>query len=67
MTEKATEIARENGEYRCERCHNIITLKKGDLIPACPKCGFDTFDLRNRRFDDPADATPNHPSLNDDD
>ena len=67
MSEKATEIARETGEYRCERCHKLTKLRKGDLIPPCVHCGYDTYDLRNRRFDDPADATPFHGSLKDDD
>ncbi|HTK79494.1 MAG TPA: hypothetical protein VL286_03555 [Rhizomicrobium sp.] len=58
MSEKAGETARENAEYRCEQCHNIIRLRAGDLIPPCPTCGFDTYDLRNRRFEQ-GEGAPN--------
>ena len=53
MTEKTGETARENAEYRCERCDSMMKLRSGDLIPACPKCGFDTFDLHNPRVQQP--------------
>ena len=56
MSEKAGETARENAEYQCEQCHNVIRLRSGDLIPPCPNCGFDTYDLRNRRFEQSEDA-----------
>jgi Zn finger protein HypA/HybF involved in hydrogenase expression len=51
LTEKTGEIARETAEYRCENCHKPIHLKLGDLIPKCPNCGFETFDLGNPRFE----------------
>jgi len=50
MAEKSSETAREGGEYTCERCGTTITVARGALIPLCPKCGFDTFGLRNPRF-----------------
>jgi DNA-directed RNA polymerase subunit RPC12/RpoP len=50
MTEKTSETARESGEYRCESCGRTIGLERGVLIPRCPYCGFDTFDLCNPRF-----------------
>jgi len=51
MTEKAGEIARETADYRCENCHRLIHLSLGELIPKCPHCGFETFDLSNPRFE----------------
>jgi len=53
MSEKAGETARENAEYHCERCELLLRLKAGDLIPACPHCGFDTFDIFNPRVPQP--------------
>jgi ribosomal protein L37AE/L43A len=53
MTEKAGETARENAEYRCERCEQRTKLRAGDLIPLCPKCGFETFDIYNPRVQQP--------------
>ncbi len=53
MTEKAGETARENAEYRCERCEQRLKLRSGDLIPTCPHCGFDTFDIYNPRVPQP--------------
>jgi DNA-directed RNA polymerase subunit RPC12/RpoP len=51
MTEKMGETVRETGDYRCERCHQITHMAVGTLIPACPHCGFETFDLSNPRFE----------------
>jgi DNA-directed RNA polymerase subunit RPC12/RpoP len=53
MSEKVGETARENAEYRCERCERLLKLKAGDLIPICPHCGFDTFDIYNPRVPQP--------------
>jgi len=50
MSEKKGEIAREPSDYRCERCHRTMRLAQGELIPACPHCGFETFDIANPRF-----------------
>jgi Zn finger protein HypA/HybF involved in hydrogenase expression len=50
MTEKTGETVRESGEFRCEKCSQTVSLGRGTLIPRCPQCGFDTFDLRNPRF-----------------
>lgn len=54
MAEKAGEMARESAAYRCERCHKITRVQKGSLIPPCPNCGFETFDLSNPRFEMPS-------------
>jgi len=51
MSEKAGETAREGANYRCERCHQMTTFSIGTLIPLCPHCGFDTYDLSNPRFE----------------
>jgi|HubBroStandDraft_3_1064219.scaffolds.fasta_scaffold239200_2 Zn finger protein HypA/HybF involved in hydrogenase expression len=50
MTEKTSETARENGQYQCLNCGAVIMMEKGALVPLCPRCGFDTFGLRNPRF-----------------
>jgi predicted RNA-binding Zn-ribbon protein involved in translation (DUF1610 family) len=50
MTEKAGEIARGTSLYRCESCKTHIHLKSGELIPKCPNCGRETFDISNVRF-----------------
>jgi Zn finger protein HypA/HybF involved in hydrogenase expression len=51
MAEKTGEIARESSNYRCTRCHQVTGFAQGDLIPACPHCGFETFDISNPRFE----------------
>lgn len=51
MSEKMGEIARESSNYRCGRCHQVTALSQGDLIPACPHCGYDTYDVSNPRFE----------------
>jgi Zn finger protein HypA/HybF involved in hydrogenase expression len=48
--EKTGETARESGEFRCEKCGHLVSLERGLLIPRCPQCGFDSFELRNPRF-----------------
>ena len=53
MSEKAGEIVRDGADYRCERCHTITPMARGQLIPTCPNCGFDTFELANPRFQAP--------------
>ena len=50
MTEKTGETVRESGEFRCEKCGQMVSLGRGVLVPRCPKCGFDTFGLCNTRF-----------------
>jgi Zn finger protein HypA/HybF involved in hydrogenase expression len=51
MSEKVGEVAREGADYRCERCHAITPMARGELIAPCPKCGYDTYDLSNPRFE----------------
>lgn len=51
MSEKAGEIARESADFRCEKCHEVTRVARGALIPACPHCGFGTFDISNPRFE----------------
>jgi Zn finger protein HypA/HybF involved in hydrogenase expression len=48
--EKTGETAREGGELRCEKCGGVLRVERGVLIPSCPQCGFDTFELLNPRF-----------------
>jgi hypothetical protein len=51
MSEKAGEIARESSDFRCERCHKVTRFARGALIPACPHCGYGTYDISNPRFE----------------
>jgi Zn finger protein HypA/HybF involved in hydrogenase expression len=51
MSEKLGEMARESADYRCERCHTATRIARGQLIPLCPNCGYDTYDLSNPRFE----------------
>jgi Zn finger protein HypA/HybF involved in hydrogenase expression len=51
MSEKIGEIARESSDYRCEQCHKLTRFSQGDLISACPHCGFGTYDISNPRFE----------------
>jgi predicted nucleic acid-binding Zn-ribbon protein len=53
MTEKAGEVVRATGTYRCERCHKTTHFTADDMFSTCPHCGYDTFDLANRRFETP--------------
>ncbi len=29
----------EDSAYKCSQCGQIINVKKGQLLPPCPKCG----------------------------
>jgi hypothetical protein len=51
MSEKVGEVTRESADYRCERCHAVRRMARGELITPCPKCGYDTYDLSNPRFE----------------
>jgi len=51
MSEKLGEIARESSNYRCERCHQVTPIARGMLIPACPNCGYGSYDISNPRFE----------------
>jgi DNA-directed RNA polymerase subunit RPC12/RpoP len=53
MSEKSGETARETGDYRCEHCHGIVRMQAGVLIPICPHCGSQVFDLSNPGFEMP--------------
>jgi len=52
MSEKVGEIARESSDYRCEQCHEVTHIARGELIPLCPNCGAGTYDIANPRFMD---------------
>ena len=51
MSEKVGEIARESSDYRCERCHKVTGITRGELILPCPHCGNETYDISNPRFE----------------
>ncbi|MBS0469650.1 MAG: hypothetical protein JSR60_01170 [Proteobacteria bacterium] len=57
MTEKTGEAVRATGDYRCERCHKTTHFVLDTLFTKCPHCGFDTFDIVNRRFEN-RDGSP---------
>ncbi len=46
MAARTGEQARESGDFRCERCNNIVRVNKGNPIPRCPSCGNETFEMR---------------------
>ena len=53
MTAKAGEIACETAVYRCQNCHQHVSVNIGLLMPDCPNCGNEGFDtgwrtLRNQ-------------------
>jgi len=33
-----------DANYKCSQCGNILSLKKGQLLPPCPKCGHRQFE-----------------------
>lgn len=33
-----------DANYKCGQCGNILSLKKGQLLPPCPRCGYRQFD-----------------------
>jgi Zn finger protein HypA/HybF involved in hydrogenase expression len=51
MSEKIGEVVRATGDYRCERCHKTTHFTQDDVFSKCPHCGFDTFDIANKRFE----------------
>jgi len=51
MSEKVGEIARESSVYRCEKCHQVTRIARGDLIPTCSHCGSGSYDIFNPRFE----------------
>lgn len=32
-------IVNEDSTYKCGDCGNLLALKKGQLLPPCPRCG----------------------------
>ena len=32
-------IVTEDSVYKCKACGNLLNIKKGQLLPPCPKCG----------------------------
>lgn len=32
-------IVKEDSAYRCNACRNVLNMKKGQLLPPCPRCG----------------------------
>ncbi len=41
---KSFQTAPEEAGYRCGQCGNVLNVKKGQLLPPCPKCGFREFE-----------------------
>ena len=33
-----------DANYKCGQCGNVLALKKGQLLPPCPKCGHRQFE-----------------------
>ena len=32
-------MVKEDSAYKCGNCGNVLGLKKGQLLPPCPRCG----------------------------
>jgi len=32
-----------DANYKCGQCGNVLSVKQGQLLPPCPKCGFQQF------------------------
>lgn len=32
-------IVTEDSAYKCSKCGHALNVKKGQLLPPCPKCG----------------------------
>jgi Zn finger protein HypA/HybF involved in hydrogenase expression len=32
-------MAQEDSDYKCAQCGHSMHLKKGQLLPPCPRCG----------------------------
>ncbi len=42
-TATAFQPAPQDASFKCIQCGNVLKLKKGQLVPPCPKCGFKQF------------------------
>ena len=38
------QMAPVDANYKCGQCGNVLSLKKGQLLPPCLKCSFQQFD-----------------------
>jgi Zn finger protein HypA/HybF involved in hydrogenase expression len=32
-------LVQEDSAYKCSKCGHVMRLKKGQLLPPCPRCG----------------------------
>jgi Zn finger protein HypA/HybF involved in hydrogenase expression len=32
-------VVQEDSAYKCAQCSHVMQLKKGQLLPPCPRCG----------------------------
>jgi predicted RNA-binding Zn-ribbon protein involved in translation (DUF1610 family) len=32
-------MVKEDSPYKCKKCGNTLSLKKGQMLPPCPRCG----------------------------
>lgn len=54
MSARAGESARKTGDFKCDKCGNSMHVTQGDKIPACSKCGNDTFSERTNEPSNPS-------------
>jgi Zn finger protein HypA/HybF involved in hydrogenase expression len=45
MSIHSGEKAQKSGELKCEKCRSHIFVVGGRMIPKCPNCGNDSFDM----------------------
>ncbi|SNB45327.1 alpha helical protein [Geobacter sp. DSM 9736] len=48
MTVKAGEEIHNSGDFRCQRCGELVHVEEGLTVPNCPGCGNTTFSWRDR-------------------
>jgi predicted RNA-binding Zn-ribbon protein involved in translation (DUF1610 family) len=46
LSAHAGEEAQKTGDFRCQKCHEKVHVKKGGKILKCPNCGSAVFDTR---------------------
>jgi predicted RNA-binding Zn-ribbon protein involved in translation (DUF1610 family) len=46
-------VMKEDSAYKCNQCGNVLRVKKGQLLPPCPKCG-----ASMEKYDGPAPEPP---------
>lgn len=46
MKIKSGQTVEKAGTYKCTKCGNELTFAAGDVVPHCPRCGNNEFELQ---------------------